>query len=195
MMRLFDTSTFVADDKKEGEIPKFKKVAKDVMKIVWPSMLEGFLVALVTMFDGIQVSGIGNNANSAVTITKQPIFLMISFITAINIALTAIVSRRFGEKNQEAVNKAMYTGIKLSFIVSLLLSVIVCIFAEPLCNLMGATVNTLEYAKTYLFIISAGFIFNGLRLTINACQRGIGKTKKEAQQNAAKAALEKEAKA
>ena len=42
---------------------------------------------------------------------------------------------------------------------------------------MGATVNTLEYAKTYLFIISAGFIFNGLRLTINACQRGIGKTK------------------
>ncbi len=177
MMRLFDTSTFVADDKKEGEIPKFKKVAKDVMKIVWPSMLEGFLVALVTMFDGIQVSGIGNNANSAVTITKQPIFLMISFITAINIALTAIVSRRFGEKNQEAVNKTMYTGIKLSFIVSLLLSVIVCIFAEPLCNLMGATVNTLEYAKTYLFIISAGFIFNALRLTINACQRGIGKTK------------------
>ena len=30
---------------------------------------------------------------------------------------------------------------------------------------------------TYLTIISAGFIFNALRLTINACQRGIGKTK------------------
>ena len=176
-MRLFDTSKYVEADRVEGEIPKFKKVAKDVMKIVWPSMLEGFLVALVTMFDGIQVSGIGNNANSAVTITKQPIFLMISFIVAINIALTAIVSRRYGEKNQEAVNKTMYQGIKISGLVAIVLSVIVCVFAEPFCRLMGATENTIEYATTYLTIISAGFIFNALRLTINACQRGIGKTK------------------
>ena len=176
-MRLFDTSKYVEADRVEGEIPKFKKVAKDVMKIVWPSMLEGFLVALVTMFDGIQVSGIGNNANSAVTITKQPIFLMISFIVAINIALTAIVSRRYGERNQEAVNKTMYQGIKISGLVAIVLSVIVCVFAEPFCRLMGATENTIEYATTYLTIISAGFIFNALRLTINACQRGIGKTK------------------
>ena len=176
-MKLFDTSTYVDKDKVEGEIPKFKKVAKDVMKIVWPSMLEGFLVALVTMFDGIQVSSIGNDANSAVTITKQPIFLMISFIVAINIALTAIVSRRFGENNQEAVNKTMHEGIKITTIVAIILSIIFCIFTEPLCKLMGATVNTIEYAKTYLFIMSAGFIFNALRLTINACQRGIGKTK------------------
>lgn len=176
-MRLFDTSKYVEPDKVEGEIPKFKKVAKDVMKIVWPSMLEGFLVALVTMFDGIQVSSIGNNANSAVTITKQPIFLMISFIVAINIALTAIVSRRYGENNREAVNKTMYQGIKISFIVAVILSVIVCVFAKPFCKLMGATANTIDYATTYLTIISAGFVFNALRLTINACQRGIGKTK------------------
>ena len=128
-MRIFDTSTYIKPNEVEGEIPKFKKVSKDVMKIVWPSMLEGFLVALVTMFDGIQVSGIGNNANSAVTITKQPIFLMISFITAINIALTAIVSRRYGENNKEAVNKTMFVGIKLSFVVALVLSIIVCVFA------------------------------------------------------------------
>lgn len=176
-LRLFDTTTYVKSDKIEGEIPKFKKVAKDVMKIVWPSMVEGFLVALVTMFDGIQVSSIGNDANSAVTITKQPIYLMISFITAINIALTAIISRRYGEKNQDAVNKAMYEGLKISFIVSAVLSIIFCIFSKQMCLLMGATDNTIEYAKTYLFIISSGFIFNGLRLTINACQRGIGKTK------------------
>lgn len=176
-MKILDTNTYIKPHEIEGEIPKFKKVAKDVMKIVWPSMLEGFLVALVTMFDGIQVSSIGNNANSAVTITKQPIFLMISFITAINIALTAIVSRRFGENNKESVNKAMFEGIKLSFIVSLVLSVVVCLFAKQFCLLMGATTNTIDYATTYLTIISAGFIFNALRLTINACQRGIGKTK------------------
>ncbi len=176
-MNFLDTTTYLKPEEIEGEIPKFKKVAKDVMKIVWPSMLEGFLVALVTMFDGIQVASIGNNANSAVTITKQPIFLMISFITAINIALTAIVSRRYGENDKESVNKAMFEGIKISFIASLILSIVVCLFSKQLCLLMGATSNTIDYATTYLTIISAGFIFNALRLTINACQRGIGKTK------------------
>ncbi len=177
MIRIFDTKRLVKEDKIEGEIPNYLKVVKDVMKIVWPSMVEGFLVALVTMFDGIMVSSIGNNANSAVTITKQPIYFMICFITALNIALTAIVSRRFGAKNQNSVNKTLHEGIKLCFGISAILSILVACLARPLCQFMGATENTIDYATTYLTIIASGFIFNGLRLTINACQRGIGKTK------------------
>ncbi|MCM1556610.1 MAG: MATE family efflux transporter [Anaeroplasma bactoclasticum] len=177
MIKLFDTQRLVKDSDKQGEIPRYSKVTKDVMKIVWPSMVEGFLVALVTMFDGIMVSSIGNNANSAVTITKQPIYFMICFITALNIALTAIVSRRFGAKNQEAVNRTLHEGLKLCFGISVFLSVLVACLARPLCQFMGATSNTIDYATTYLSIIASGFIFNGLRLTINACQRGIGKTK------------------
>lgn len=175
-MKLFDTERLIKERDKQGEIPKYSKVTKDVMKIVWPSMVEGFLVALVTMFDGIMVSSIGNNANSAVTITKQPIYFMICIITALNIALTAIVSRRFGAKDQVSVNKTLHEGIKLSLLISLILSVVVALTARPLCWFMGATHNTIDYATSYLTIIASGFIFNGLRLTINACQRGIGKT-------------------
>ncbi len=177
MIKIFDTKRLVKEEIKQGEIPKYKTVVKNVMKVVWPSMVEGFLVALVTMFDGIMVSSIGNDANSAVTITKQPIYFMICFITALNIALTAIVSRRYGANNREAVNKTMHEGIKLCFIISVILSIVFSLCSRPLCLFMGATSNTLDYATTYLSIIAAGFIFNGLRLTINACQRGIGKTK------------------
>ncbi|MDE6660266.1 MAG: MATE family efflux transporter [Anaeroplasmataceae bacterium] len=177
MFALFDTQRLVKNEEKQGEIPKYSKVTKDVMKIVWPSMVEGFLVALVTMFDGIMVSSIGNDANTAVTITKQPIYFMICFITALNIALTAIVSRRFGAKNQEAVNRCLHEGLKLCAGISIILSILVACLARQLCDFMGATSDTIDYATTYLTIIASGFIFNGLRLTINACQRGIGKTK------------------
>lgn len=177
MVKLLDTNKYVKENQREGDIPSFKKVSKDVMKIVWPSMLEGFLVALVTMFDGIMVSSLGNNANAAVTITKQPIYFMICFITALNIAITAIVSRRYGSKNQTDVNKAMHVGIQLSAIIAIILTIFVCSTSRLLCDWMGATEETINYANSYLFIISAGFIFNALRLTINACQRGIGKTK------------------
>lgn len=177
MVKIFDTNKYVKEEEKEGFIPSFGKVSKDVMKIVWPSMIEGFLVALVTMFDGIMVSSLGNNANAAVTITKQPIYFMICFITALNIAITAIVSRRFGSKNQEEVNRAMHVGIRLSAVIAIILTVFVCSTSRLLCDWMGATENTIDYASSYLFIIALGFIFNALRLTINACQRGIGKTK------------------
>ena len=71
-LRFFDTSRFCREDEKQGEIPGFFKISKDIMKIVWASMLECFLVSLVIMFDGIQVAKIGNEANAAVTISKQP---------------------------------------------------------------------------------------------------------------------------
>ena len=177
MLSLFKTEKMVKKDEIQGEIPKYSKVTKDVMKIVWPSMVEGFLVALVTMFDGIMVSSIGNNANAAVTITKQPIYFMICFITALNIAITAIVSRRFGAKNQQLVNRTMHEGLKLSALIAIFLSIVIAIFARYFCKWMGATEYTIDYATTYLTIIASGFIFNALRLTINACQRGVGKTK------------------
>lgn len=177
MFSLFQTTKYVKQSEIQGEIPNFKKVAKDVMKIVWPAMIEGFLVALVTMFDGIMVSSLGNDANGGVTITKQPIYFMICFITALNIALTAIISRRFGEKDQASANRAMHEGLKLCIIVGTVLSLVVSLCANPFCWLMGATDKTIGYASTYLQIIAAGFIFNALRLSITACLRGIGKTK------------------
>ena len=176
-MEIINTRKLIKKEEIQGDIPHFFKVVKDIMKVAWPSMVEGFLVALVTMFDGIMVSVLGNEANGAVNITKQPIYFMISIITALNIALTAIVSRRFGEKNKEACNNVLFTGIKISSVIAIFLSVIICILSRQICDWMGATESTINLASDYLFIISLGFIFNALRLTINACQRGVGKTK------------------
>lgn len=177
MFRVLDTQRYVKEEEKLGEIPSYKRVAKDVMKIVWPSMVEGFLVALVTMFDGIMVSELGNDANASITITKQPIFFMICLITALNIAVTAIISRRYGAKKQDEVNRTLHTALKLCFLTAVVLSVIGALFSRQFCQWMGATENTIEYATTYFSIIASGFVFNALRLTITACQRGIGKTK------------------
>ena len=116
MIKVLDTNRFVKEEEKQGEIPGFLKITKSVMKIVWPAMVEGFLVALVNMFDGIQVAGLGNNATASITITKQPIFLMICVITALNIAATAIVSRRKGAQDPESANKTVHSAIIISFL-------------------------------------------------------------------------------
>ena len=147
------------------------------MKIVWASMIESFLVALVTLFDGIQVAEIGNVANAAVTICKQPYFIMVCLIQSLNVSLSAVVARRKGQNDIEGANRAMHFGVCTSFVFSILLSILFIFLAEPLCLLMKAEADTLPYAVTYLRIMSSGFIFNALALTFNACQKGVGNTR------------------
>lgn len=176
MVKLFDTTYYCKENEKQGVIPGFFKISKDIIKIVWASMLESFLVALVTIFDGIQVSILGNVANTAITICRQPYFLLIAFSNSLNIVLSTIIARRKGENDIEGANKTMHLGLVLSFIISIILSVLFIIISKPLCLMMKAQDDTLPLAITYFRYLVAGHIFNGLRLTINSCQKGMGKT-------------------
>ena len=176
-IKLLDTNKFCREEEKQGSIPGFFKISKDVMKIVWASMLESFLVALVTLFDGIQVAGIGNEANAAVTICKQPYFILICLAQSLNVVLSAIVARRKGQRDIEGANKTMHMGVVMACILSIILSISFIFLAEPLCLLMKAEADTLPYALTYLRILSAGFVFNALAMALNACQKGVGNTR------------------
>lgn len=175
-MNLFNTERYLHKNEIQGQIPHFKKVLLDVIKIVWPAMIEAFLVALVTMFDGIMVSEISNSASAAVTLTKQPIYLMLSFITALNICVTALMARRKGEQDSNSANRIIHTSIVISTIISILLTIVFLVFIDPILWGMGANKDTFTYAKDYLTIITIGFIFNALRLTICSYFRGVGNT-------------------
>lgn len=181
MVRFFDTTKFCKKDELQGEVPSFFRISKDIMKIVWASMLEAFLVALVTLFDGIQVASIGgkvgNLCNTAITICKQPYFILVCLAQSLNVVLSAIIARRKGQKDLEGANKTLHLGIVLATILSIILSLIFVFLAEPLCLLMQAQEDTLPYAVIYLRILSGGFIFNALAMAFNACQKGIGNTK------------------
>ena len=104
-LKLFDTNRYCKEEEKQGEIPKFFKISKDIMKIVWASMIECLLVSLVVMFDGIQVAELGNVANAAVTICKQPYFILICLAQSLNICLSAVVARRRGQGDIKGANK------------------------------------------------------------------------------------------
>lgn len=176
MLKIFDTNRYVHEEEKQGLIPRYGKVARDTMKIVWPAMVEGFLVALVGLFDGIMVAELGNSATAAVTITKQPVYFMICFITALNIAVTAIIARRKGAGDHKSANRTMHVALICSLVIGLILSLFVFLLCDPINKMLGANADTIAYANDYMRIIALGFVFNALRLTINACQRGIGQT-------------------
>lgn len=176
-LRLFDTNRYCKEEEKQGDIPKFSKISKNIMKIVWASMIECLLVSLVVLFDGIQVAELGNVANAAVTICKQPYFILICIAQSLNICLSAVIARRKGQGDIKGANKAVHFGVLASFILAIVLSISFVFLAKPLCLLMKAEADTLPYCMTYFRIMSSCFIFNALSMTFNACQKGVGNTR------------------
>lgn len=177
LLKFLSVDHMLKKDQKIGKIPPSKEVYQNFFKIAWPSALEALLVGLVGSVDTIMVGKLGKGAIAAVGITNQPKFILLAMITSLNVGITAVVARRKGENDREGANRILRLGILFSGAISLLMACLGYIFAEPLLKFVGAHTSYIKDAIDYFRILMISFVFSALNLTINAAQRGCGKTK------------------
>lgn len=148
---------------------------KDVVRIAWPSFVELMLTQLASMVDLMMVGSLGAWALTAVGLTTQPKFLLMTMFSAMNVGATAMVARYRGAGQREKANRIMRQALLLTLVLSAVASVLGYVFAQPLILFMGAqdTVS-LEGAVVYLRIQMLGFVFMALTTTITASLRGVG---------------------
>ncbi len=154
-----------------------KTIIKDAIKMAWPAVLETFFVSLASMIDTMMVSNLGTYAISAVGLTTQPKFIALALFFSMNIAVSALVARRFGQKDQRNANQILFTALVYTVICAIIITGITVYFASDIIRLCGSNVDTHEAGTMYFIVIQAGMIFNVLSLSINAAQRGSGNTK------------------
>ena len=75
---------------------------------------------------------------------------------------------KMGEGNTEEANKILGNCTMLTIITSIILTLVVQIFKEPLLYLFAASDNTITYALDYMGIYSLGTIFVMISLGLNA---------------------------
>jgi len=151
---------------------------KDIVRIAWPSFLELILTQIVSMADMMMVGGVGAWAISAIGLTNQPKFMLMTMIMALNVGATALVARYKGMGQPEKARNVLRQALLITFILAAIFSVIGLIFAEPLVKFMGAAdAQTLEGGTIYLKIQMYGFIFMALTSTITATLRGVGNSR------------------
>lgn len=175
--RIYSNKYMVKTEDIVGEIPSDKEVYKTAIEVAWPSALESVLVQLISSADLIMVGGLGAAAISAVGITTQPRLILLAVIFSLNIGITAVVARRKGEGNREEANSTLRQSLIICAVLSLILSTVGIIFAEPLILFAGAQNDVVEGAIIYFRIICVGNFFTSLSMTINAAQRGAGNTR------------------
>ena len=150
---------------------------KDAFRMAWPAVLESFFVSLAGMIDTMMVSSLGTAAVSSVGLTTQPKFIALTLFLAINVAISALVARRYGQKDQKNANEIFVTSMIFVIVACIIVSFVSVAFADPIIKFCGSNPETHAGAVTYFIVIQAGMIFNVLSLAINAAQRGSGNTK------------------
>ncbi|WP_242861765.1 MATE family efflux transporter [Bittarella massiliensis (ex Durand et al. 2017)] len=176
-MQLFRCEKLMRGVEQEGEVPDERTVLKTTLNIAWPSILESFLISLVGMVDTVMVSSLGSYAIAAVGLTTQPKFIALAVFMSLNVAISAIVARRRGEGDRDSANRVLVQALIISVALTVVISVVTVIWADPIIRLCGSAPDTHDAAVGYLRIIQGGMIFNVLSMVINAAQRGCGNTK------------------
>jgi putative MATE family efflux protein len=160
-----------------GALPTSQVAYSNFYKIAWPSALEALLVGLIGSVDTMMVGTLGKGAIAAVGITNQPKLVLLAMIFSLNTGITAVTARRKGQADQAEANRTVRVGIMLCAVISLLMAVLGYVFAKPILLFAGADISYLPDAIDYFRVIMISIPFQALNLTINAAQRGCGKTK------------------
>lgn len=165
----------------EGELPPevdSKMLYNDVVQIAWPSMVELTLTQLASMVDLMMVGSLGPWAITAVGLTMQPKFLMMTMFMAMNVGATALVARYKGEDNPYKANMVLNQAILLTLVLSIVGSIVGFVFSEFMIDFMGAAeAKTLDGGTIYLKIQMAGLVLFALTSTVTATLRGIGNSR------------------
>jgi len=92
-----------------------------------------------------------------------------------NTGVTALVARYKGQNDKENANLIVRQGLLVTFIATVIFSVLGFVFARPLVLFMGSTEETVTtWATEYLQIQMAGFLTMALTSTITAALRAVG---------------------
>lgn len=140
-------------------------------------MLESFFTAFAGLVDSLMVSSLGSYAVAAVGLTTQPKFLGLALFFAANVSISALVARRKGQEKREDANRIFSTFLIFILIMSVIMSILLVTFADPIIRFCGSEEQTHESAVSYFKIIMGGMIFNVIQMGINAAQRGAGNTR------------------
>lgn len=135
-------------------------VPKAVISNILPSIISMIMVLVYNLADTFFIGQTKNALMVAAVSIVTPAFLIFMAIGMLfGIGGTSLISRKLGEGNKDEAKKAssfcFWTGLSIG-IASM---VLIWLFVKPLCNLIGASSDTFEYASQYLNIVAAGIPF------------------------------------
>ena len=156
---------------KNNEFLAKQPVGKLLFKLSIPTVLAQLINMLYNVVDRIfigHMDEIGDLALTGVGVCLPLIMIVSAFAALISSGGAPRASIFMGKKDNETAEKILGNCLSLQIIISIILTVILLLFNEPLLLLFGGSSDTIKYATDYMKIYAIGTIFVQLTLGMNA---------------------------
>ncbi|MBE5937635.1 MAG: MATE family efflux transporter [Lachnospiraceae bacterium] len=154
-------------------------VPKAVLSNIIPSIISMIMVLVYNLADTFFIGQTKNPYMVAAVSIATPVFLLFMAVGMLfGIGGTSLISRMLGEgKHKYAKHTASFcfwSGI----VIGIISMVLIIVFVEPICLMVGASKDTLGYSKEYLGILAMGIPFLIISNTFSNIVRADGNAKK-----------------
>lgn len=155
------------------------KIPKAVMILAIPTIISQLITIIYNWADTFFVGQLNNTAQLAAVTVCHPAFMMSTAIAnLVGIGGASAISRALGEHNFEKAKKVSTISGLGVLLISIIYSLLVLIFRNPLLNFLGADSATIDYAKDYLFwVVIIGTLPSVLNYSLGHLIRSTGKAK------------------
>lgn len=155
-----------------------KSIGKLLLKFSVPAVIGMLVNALYSVVDRIFIGrGVGSLALSGVAVTFPITNIIMGVGMLIGIGASTVVSIKLGQKKIEEAEKIVGNAFLLTIILTLLVTVIGLIFLNPILTMLGASTETMPYARTFARLLLLGAVLQNIGFGLNSIIRSEGDAK------------------
>lgn len=153
-------------------------IFKSLLKFSFPFLLASLLQAFYGAADLFVVGQYANSAAvSAVAIGSQVMQTITGVILGITTGGTILIGQYLGAKREKDMAKTIGTIICVFSLTSIVLTLFMILFTNPIAKIMHTPAEALKYTQQYIFICSCGIPFIIGYNVISGILRGMGDSK------------------
>jgi putative MATE family efflux protein len=149
-------------------------LSRGIAMLAIPMVLEMTMESIFAVVDVFFVARLGEDAIATVGLTEGMLTLVYAVAIGLSMGTTAMVARRFGEKDPTAAGTVAVQSILLGLLVAAAVGVGGSLGASRLLGLMGATPGIIATGSGYTSVLLATNVVIVLIFLNNAVFRGAG---------------------
>ena len=152
-----------------------EKIGKLLLQYSVPAIVATAAASIYNIIDRIFIGqGVGALAISGLAITFPLMNITAAFGAMVGVGASSMVSIRLGQNNKQSATQILGNALMLNVILGIAVSIITLIFLDPILFALGASDNTLSYAKEFMEIILLGHVVCQVYLGLNSIMRASG---------------------
>lgn len=148
---------------------------KILLRFALPLFLGNLFQQLYNTVDSLVVGNFcGDDALAAVSSSGSLCHLIIGFFQGVFVGASVIISRRYGARDEEGVDRAVHTTVVFALGAGILLSIFGVCFTPTILTWMGTPENVMPNSVAYFRIYCAGLLALVLYNTVNGIFQALG---------------------